>query len=336
MDKTTSKIYCEVLVIGAGIAGLMAGRHLHARHKTVTLVDCEERVGGRILTEHIGGGWADTGAQFFTAREPAFQAFVDAWLAEGLIFPWSSGWSDGSTGEPAKESFPRYAAKSGMTALPRHLAQDLNIHKAVTIEHVAIENEGWTAVARSGEIYQSRALILTSPVPQSLALLAAGDVLLADADQAALQKIAYAPGITAVCHVKGQVNLPEPGAIQRPDYRISWIADNQRKGVSPRVTLITLQTNPDYSRLWWLSPDQELQGALRRELQPYLDPKATIEEIYLHRWPYALPTTLHPERTLMAANLPPLAFAGDAFHGPRIEGAALSGLAAAEAILPHL
>lgn len=315
------------------MAGLMAANRLETAGKTVVVVDREERVGGRIVTEHVAGGWADAGAQFFTVRDPEFGRFVAEWLAEGLIFEWSTGWSDGSLLAPASDSFPRYAAYEGLTAVPRYLAQNLTIHKAVNIEAVMPAVDGWLAVADSGVAYQCQALILTPPVPLMLALLAAGQVSLAAADQAALAAITYAPCITAVCHINGAINLPEPGALQRPDHAISWIADNRRKGTSPLVCLVSLHVNPTYSRLWWLSPDVELAGALRRELRPFLAANATVDEITFHRWPYALPTVLHPERTLLAASLPPLAFAGDAFSGPRVEGAALSGLAAANAIL---
>jgi predicted NAD/FAD-dependent oxidoreductase len=323
---------CDVLVVGAGMAGLMAAQQLQSAGKTVLVVDREERVGGRMLTEYLAGGWADTGAQFFTVREPRFGRFVENWLAQGLVFEWSTGWPDGSLLSPVDDSFTRYAAVDGMNAIPRYLAQDLTVHKAVRIQSVRVAEGRWTAVTESGVAYHSHALILTPPVPISLALLAMGQVFLVEADQAALSAIAYAPGLTAVCHIDGMINLPEPGAVQRSNLPVSWIADNRRKGISPHVCLVSVHINPTFSRLWWLSPDAELEGALRRELRPFLAEQSVIKEIAIHRWPYALPTTLHPERTLLAANLPPLAFAGDAFHGPRVEGAALSGLAAAEVI----
>ena len=55
-------------------------------------------------------------------------------------------------------------------------------------------------------------------------------------------------------------------------------------------------------------------------------------EMQLKRWRYALPTTLYSERCLVATGLLTLVFAGDAFGGPRVEGAALSGLATATLI----
>ena len=53
----------------------------------------------------------------------------------------------------------------------------------------------------------------------------------------------------------------------------------------------------------------------------------------VHRWRYSQPTVLHEESFLVAEGVPNLVFAGDAFAGPKIEGAALSGLSAAEAML---
>ena len=54
----------------------------------------------------------------------------------------------------------------------------------------------------------------------------------------------------------------------------------------------------------------------------------------LKRWRFATPQAIWPEPCWAAADGPgPLVLAGDAFAGPRVEGAALSGLAAADALL---
>jgi len=321
----------DVLVIGAGIAGLMAARRLQQQGYDVLVLEKNQRVGGRMVTEHIGAGWADLGAQFFTAREEPFQVLVDQWLAEGLIFEWAQGWSDGSLSE-SDDGYARYAAYEGLSAVPRYLAQNLPVHKSVTIDSISLPEGVWQATAVSGDIYQGTTLILTPPVPQSLAILAAGNIVLAAEDEAALSAIHYAPCISALLWVDGDVNLPPPGVLQRPDHPISWIADNCQKGISKEACILTLHVNPAASQLWWRSPDAELKGGLRREIRPYLAPQTIINEIQIYRWPYARPTTMYPERALVAANLPPLVFAGDAFNGPRVEGAVLSGLAAAAAV----
>ena len=59
----------------------------------------------------------------------------------------------------------------------------------------------------------------------------------------------------------------------------------------------------------------------------------TVVEISLARWRYSWVTTLHPDPCLVASYDPPLLFCGDAFGQPKVEGAALSGLAAADYLL---
>jgi len=68
----------KVVIVGAGISGLVAARELAAHDVDVTVVDKGRSVGGRLATRRIGDARLDHGAQFFTVRTPAFQACVDA------------------------------------------------------------------------------------------------------------------------------------------------------------------------------------------------------------------------------------------------------------------
>jgi renalase len=321
----------DILIVGAGISGLMAGRALEGRGLRVALLDKGRSVGGRLATRRIGPGRADHGAQFFTVRTPEFQAWVDQWVDEGLVYRWSTGWSDGSLSSVKPDGHPRYAVRRGMNALAKRLAQGLDIRVDVRLVAVAPTEKGWLARDDNGEVYTGRALLLTPPVPQALALLEAGGVQLSSTDRAALERIAYVPCVAGLFWVEGAVDLPEPGALQQPGAPISWIADNQRKGISPEATLITVHAGAEYSRQLWDAPEGEALAALQEGLGAFMDPSARIREAQVKRWRYAQPTILHPERYLLATGLPTLAFAGDAFGWPRVEGAALSGMAAAEA-----
>jgi renalase len=335
----------DVVIVGAGIAGLMAAHILTQRGLRVTLVDKGTSVGGRLATRRIGPGRADHGAQFFTVRAPEFRQWVDRWLAAGVVYQWTNGFSDGSIGPESIDGHPRYAVHGGMNALGKHLAAGLKkqaqIDVSTRVSALIPKPDGWETQTESGITYISRALLLTPPVPQSLALLVLGADAdpLADADREALQRIAYAPcmaGMFRVNDVRSAVDLPEPGALQRPNEPISWIADNRRKGISPDATIITIHAAPDYSRELWDMPESQALEILQAALQPFLASGAEVVEVQLKRWRYALPTVLHPERFLIAARLPPLAFAGDAFGSARVEGASLSGLAAGAALAARL
>ena len=96
--------------------------------------------------------------------------------------------------------------------------------------------------------------------------------------------------------VNGQVDLPEPGAIQQLDTPVSWIADNQRKGISPEATVITVHANPKFSEQLWGLPENEILDHLQSALTPYLDEDAIIEDAQIKHLRYALPVALHHNR----------------------------------------
>jgi hypothetical protein len=325
----------DVLIIGAGLAGLMAARELAAASLRVTLLDKGRSVGGRLATRRIGGGLADHGAQFFTVRAPEFAAEVERWLAADVVYAWANGFSDGSLSTDDYDGHPRYATRGGMNALAKHLAAELSEHVSIHTDNRAMSaqahEKGWQVTTERGDTYASRALLLTPPVPQSLALLGTAASPLNETERRALEQVAYAPCLAGLFVVDGAVSLPEPGAVQRPHSPISWIADNQRKGISPGTRVITVHASPALSRQQYDQADDVALTYLREALLPFLETPGAIRETELKRWRYALPTTLYPDRYLLSG--PPwLALAGDAFGEARVEGAALSGRAAGMAL----
>lgn len=326
----TESKQADVFIVGAGIAGLMAARELAHSGAQVLVVEENEVVGGRMATRHLGPGLADSGAQFFTAREERFQAWVDRWLEAGRIYEWSRGWSEGSLGTTPATGHACYAVRGGMQALAEHLAAELPVQVNTRIVSIRPGGAGWQARDAQGRPYHAAAVILTPPVPLALGLLDPGAVRLAPGDHTILAQIEYTPCLSGLFWLDGDIHVPEPGAVQRPNATITWIADNRRKGISPGGTLVTIHAGPDYSRQYWDRSDAEALSALASALQFFKDYGTEIVQSHLDRWRYAMPTGVYRERCLVAADLPPLIFAGDAFGDPRVEGAALSGLAAAQ------
>ena len=315
----------DILIIGAGIAGLTAATQLQKAGRQVTVFERWPRLGGRMSTYPIGDEFADDGAQFFTVRHPRFQAVVEEWQAAGLIEVWGHGWSDGSKCSHG-DGYPRYIVRGGMRALPTYLAQSLDVRTDMVVVAVTPVAGGWT-VKTVNETHHARALIMTPPVPQSIAILDAGKTVLPTPAREALQHIRYAPSLTGLFWVDGNVKFPEPGAVQRSEQAVVWMADNQRKGVS-KTRLITMQASPGLSNQLFDADDENALSGLAAALRPFLAETAVVRESHLKRWRYALPNVLHPERclsTVAEATGSPIVFAGDAFKEPRVEGAVLSG-----------
>ena len=75
---------------------------------------------------------------------------------------------------------------------------------------------------------------------------------------------------------------------------------------------------------------EQVVAAIIDLVRPWIDgdPSTAIVGQSLHRWKFAAPTTIIPAPLVAAVRSPPIVCCGDAFGGPKVEGAALSGLAA--------
>jgi monoamine oxidase len=68
----------DVIVLGAGMAGLAAARALAERNLRVLVVEVQDRVGGRILSQQVeSGGVVELGAEFVHGRIPELWALID-------------------------------------------------------------------------------------------------------------------------------------------------------------------------------------------------------------------------------------------------------------------
>uniref|UniRef100_UPI00404AD28D FAD-dependent oxidoreductase n=1 Tax=Candidatus Planktophila sp. TaxID=2175601 RepID=UPI00404AD28D len=63
----------EILIIGAGLAGLNAAIHLQSRGANVRVVESSDRPGGRVASDVIDGFICDRGFQLINANYPALK-----------------------------------------------------------------------------------------------------------------------------------------------------------------------------------------------------------------------------------------------------------------------
>src|SRR5215213_5780558 len=75
MDDETA----DVLVLGAGVAGLAAAQELSQAGMRVIVIEARDRIGGRIFTRHVPGHPLpiELGAEFIHGRPPESFALVE-------------------------------------------------------------------------------------------------------------------------------------------------------------------------------------------------------------------------------------------------------------------
>jgi len=296
-------------IIGAGLAGIAAAHKLKELEWEPVLYDKGQRAGGRMSTRRLTStegdeALLDSGAQFFTVRSPAFAAQWHQWHLAGLAHEWRHG--------VLEPEHPRYCGTGGMNALIRNWSTGLAIHTGVRVDKLEPIARGWRI---QGEDFD--AAILTAPVPQSLELIG-------QPEHPVLARIAYDRCLAVLAIPVKPVTILGPASWRAFDEGpLSFVGDNRRKGIS-LTPAVTIHASGAYSLEHWDDP-QASEHLLR---EAGVEAQAT----YLHRWKFAKATVVHPEPCYRQPNGPPLAFAGDGFAAPRVEGAVLSGWAAAHAI----
>lgn len=314
----------RIAVVGAGLSGLLAARNLRRAGHDVVVLDKGGGVGGRMATRRIGDAVLDHGAQFFTVRSDLFATEVDEWLANGVAREWCRGFAD-------IDGHPRYMGIGGMTSIAKFLATDTDVRIGVTVSRLDFDSHSneWHITATTRESHDvdlvADAAIVTAPLPQTFAML--GSV--ADEVPQSIREIEYDPTLCLLVTLKRQVNVSESGALQSPDDFFSFVCDNMCKGTSTTPSM-TFHVEPTYSASHYDRPDDELRAMLLERVTRYVSHDDIIGA-HLKKWRFATPRHTHNEACWSHPRIP-LVLAGDAFDGPRIEGAALSGIAAAAAL----
>ena len=326
----------DVLIIGAGVAGLKAAGDLAAGGKRVLVLEKSRGFGGRAATRRWEGTRVDHGAQFFTARDPAFRQQVDRWVEEGLCFEWCRGfhqWRENRLTAPVgAAAFPRFAVRHGMNGLGKELARGLEVRRETTVTALRTTGHGWEAVGADGAVYAGAALLLTTPAPQAQNLLLTLDQPPSDLLEI-LRQQRVAPSI-AVMAAYPEAGRPDWNGIQADDTTVGWIGLNSGKHPAEQGQIVVMHAADGFSKAW---QDRDLEEAADLMVEraagmggEWLRRPAARA---VHRWRYARP--LHPAPPSPFASsveTPGLFLAGDGLGGGKIEGAWLSGRAAAAAL----
>jgi predicted NAD/FAD-dependent oxidoreductase len=310
----------QVVIIGAGLAGLACAQALKQNGHSPTLFDKGRGLGGRMSTRRAqfssGIVTFDHGAPFITAQGAGFAAELARWCEEGLVAPWHIDCGKVWVGTPTMHS-PIV-----------HLAKDHDIRLSSHVMGLLRDGTRWLVMLNDGSLHGPYDAAITAvPAEQAAAFLGMHDLVMASCTVAARSK----PRWTAMIAYAGKMPISQD--VIRDRGPVVFAARNSAKPGRPDTEAWVIHANLQWSMTHLESEPGPVANALGEWLGQQAGNAALPDCVYLtaHRWRYALP---QPSRlgALWNADLR-LGACGDWLLGPTVEDAWLSGRQLAEKIL---
>ncbi|MEI7768703.1 MAG: FAD-dependent oxidoreductase [Chloroflexales bacterium] len=301
-----------VAIVGAGLAGLAAGRALADAGHAVTIFEKSRGVGGRAATRRVDGFSFDHGAQCLMADDPHTAALVAAtpghadigrpvWVLDGAgqITP----------GDPALNAAPKWTWTSGLTALPKAMAHGLTVRTEAAVASIcgpgaAGRGPGFALMgADSQQLGVADRVLLTPPAPQIADIVRASALhaRLRAALLAELGRASYRRCISITFAYGRRPDLPWY-ALVNADRRhaIAWLAcEHAKPGRAPAgAGLLTAQMSHAWSVAHWEVVERGIYGKGSPLVHPLADVAALVRDLAgdlgpplwadAQRWRYAL------------------------------------------------
>jgi predicted NAD/FAD-dependent oxidoreductase len=291
-----------VIVVGAGIAGLACARELLDAGVPVRVLERGRVVGGRLASRKLDGRYADIGAAYLTADDPAFAGRLESWRIDGLARPWTETFLAYDGAGPTATTGPtRWAAPGGLRSLAEDLARELD----VTLEHEVTE------------LPAADAVVLAMPGPQAARISAL----------TAAREQEWAPVLAAVLTYPARDWPDFHGAFVNGHPVLATVCDDgDRRGDNAPV--LVAHTTPEFARPHLSDPSEaafDIEAAVRDLLG------VTAVSTRVHRWTFATPQPVSGGASFVREG--DVYLCGDAFGKPRVQTAWLSGRAVAHDLL---
>ena len=333
----------DVLVLGAGAAGLVAARRLVAAGRRVVVLDKGRAVGGRTASRRVADGRHDQGAQFVTLQHEEVADLTEALRSLGALVGWFDGApdvtlpldDDAGAGDEAADGHPRYRGGPAARGIAEVLAATLpDVRTAARVTGLEVAAGRWHAAVEDGPPVVAGALVCTAPAPQAVSLLAG--VELDDDLRSALAAVRYEPAWTLLATPATTPRLPAHGAARLDHDVVAFVADEHRKGTSS-VPAVTVHSTGRWAQDHLEDEAADAGAALAAAAGQLVG--TALTPVHVHRWRYATPVAHGDDPAPVGrvtgadGSRAPLALAGDGYVGGRVEGAMRSGHLAARALL---
>ena len=313
-----AKEWMKIAVVGAGISGLVCAKHLVAGGHEVTVLEKSRSLGGRCATRKFGDHVVDTGAQYFTVRDPIVRKEIEQVAGVQFRKITQPILIAGKKGEVYREGEERFYIGNGNNRLGAMLADGLEIRKEVEVGVVTLVGKEWEVAGGRYDV-----VVSSAPWPQSAKILGGSQ-----------DAVGYEPNLTALLEYNGGWSGAVYAQIDSSgEDPLSWVAcENAKVGrVVDGSTVYVIQASAKYSRENLEKKPEEWVGDLQARLEQAwgLNPEKR-GQVMSHRWRYARRErdSGHP------AELPKgLYLCGDSEVDSRVESVWRSGKETAEKIL---
>jgi len=259
----------DLVVIGAGIAGLSFARTMQQRGREVLILERSRAVGGRCATWRHADLALDYGVPFLHARSPLFWQTVDELLGAEILPGWPQRvQGNGPTCQPrALDPGVRHAAlRGGLNNLAKKLAEDLEIVRESEVTSLQTL-QGSLQLSGANFSLSAQTLVLAAANAESLRLLKDSDFGPSTAGAMALFGLAPTlPTLSLlVCYETPPAQpdwhllLPETSA------SIQLISNENSKNTTGQKLGLCIQAQPAWSRQRLNSPAEAWTRDLLRE-----------------------------------------------------------------------
>ncbi|HYW34071.1 MAG TPA: FAD-dependent oxidoreductase [Balneolaceae bacterium] len=334
----------KIGIIGASLAGLVAGDKLAKAGHDVTVIEKERKPGGRLATHYMDdNNFFDYGIPFLKADGDTFKEVVNDLGEKKMVHQWMDELPihDGSHLHKMnrnKHEVEYYAADSGFNSIADHLKRWVDIksqEQAGGLTYIGMDRgkkRTWMVNLTDISVFECDAVILAAPAPQAYGVLQT-----AQDETAALRIIREIDGLhykpRYVLMASYNREIPSWKGIKCIKSNLSWISNESSKSTKQEKTNIVIHSSPNFVKKHFGKDPEEIESILLKQAGRVVGESWLERPDYTnqHFWRYYQAEDIINEDFMeLEKDDAPLALIGDYFKGKSPEAAYLSAISLAD------
>jgi len=291
---TTADTTHDVVVVGAGVAGLTAGRAFADRGVRPLVLNRGRGIGGRCATWRLNDIPLDYGVSFLHGSDPAFLDTVRSVPGVSLVPGWPHDiQGEGTPCQPRAfaRGSSRLAYAEGLNHFPKFLACGLNIRREVSVESLMPGAGHLLLTLAGGEKIRARQVVLATSGTETERLLEPIEGVAAEvgATHRLLTMLGNLPCLTVMAVYGSEARSPAWDILYPDDSKLlHLVANDTRKRDDQGPVTLVLQAHALWSRIHLDTEVETWTRALLAEASMRLgDWVNRPTGVRSHRWRYA-------------------------------------------------